>query len=83
MKQYVYKCVPVPQTIDTGKKGKNAHAQAVSVYQDLINESAKDGWELNMIDEITSMQSPGCISGLFGSKEEIVTFKMLVFRKEV
>ncbi len=83
MKQYVYKCVPVPETVNTGKKGKDPHTAAVLVYQDLINESAKDGWELDMIDEITSFQSPGCLSGLFGSKEEIVTFKMLVFKKEV
>jgi len=83
MKQYVYKCVPVPETIHTGKKGKNAHSQAVMAYQDLINESANDGWELNMIDEVTSYQEPGCLSGLFGSKDEMVTFKMLIFRKEV
>jgi len=48
MKDYTYKCVPVPEVIDT----------------------------------VTSSQKPGCLPGLFGSKAEIITFKMLVFRKE-
>ncbi len=83
MKQYEYKCVPVPEVIGTGKKGKNAHSQAVVEYQSLINSSAQGGWELDMIDSVTSYQSPGCLAGIFGSKEEAVTFKMLIFRREV
>ena len=43
MKQYEYKCVPVPEVIGTGKKGKNAHSQAVIEYQNLINGSAQGG----------------------------------------
>lgn len=82
MANYTYKCVPVPSIIETGKKGKDLHGQAVSTYESIINQAAKGGWELVNIDTVSSAQKPGCLSGLFGSKEEIVTFKMLVFRKE-
>lgn len=82
MKQYIYKCVPVPSIIDTGNKGKSLHSKAVSTYESLINDAANGGWELSNIDTVTSYQQPGCLAGFFGGKEETVTFKMLVFRKE-
>ena len=82
MKNYIYKCVPVPSTIDTGKKGKSLHSHAVSTYETLINDAASGGWELSNIDTVTSHQKPGCLPGLFGSKSETITFKMLVFRKD-
>ena len=83
MKNYTYKCVPVPSVIDTGKKGKALHSEAVLTYESIINQSAAGGWELINIDTVSSAQQPGCFSGLFGGKAEIITFKMLVFRKEV
>ena len=82
MKHYDYKCVPVPSVIDTGKKGKDLHGQAVSTYENIINKAAEGGWELSNIDTVTSAQQPGCLSGLFGGKAETITFKMLVFKKE-
>ena len=82
MKNYVYKCVPVPSIINTGKKGKDMHNEAVKTYESIINQAAEGGWELSNIDTVTSSQQPGCLSGLFGGKAEIITFKILVFRKE-
>lgn len=83
MKNYTYKCVPVPTIIATGKQGNGQHGQAVDAYQLLINEAAKDGWKLVNIDTISSSQKPGCFDGLFGAKDQIVNIKMLVFEKEV
>lgn len=83
MKNYTYKCVPVPSIIDTGKQGKDVHSQAVSTYEKIINQAAEGGWELANIDTVSSSQKPGCISGLFGGKAEVVTYKMLVFKKEI
>jgi hypothetical protein len=82
MSNFVYKCVSVPSVIDTGKKGKDLHVYAVSTYEKIINDAANGGWELVNIDTVTSVQSPGCISGLLGSKGETVTFKLLIFKKE-
>lgn len=82
MKNYEYKCVAVPSVIDTGKKGKDLHAQAVSTYESIINNAAEGGWELSNIDTVSSSQQPGCLSRLLGGKAEIITFKMLVFRRE-
>ncbi len=82
MKNYVYKCVSVPSVISTGQKGKDMHATAVSSYESIINKAAQGGWELSTIDTVSSTQKPGCLSGLFGGKAEVVTFKMLIFKRE-
>ncbi len=82
MSNYTYKCVPVPSVIDTGKKGKALHGHAVSTYESIINQAAQGGWELTTIDDVSSSQKPGCLGVFFGGKEEVVTFKMLIFRKE-
>lgn len=82
MANYTYKCVPVPSVIDTGQKGKALHEQAVITYESIINQAAEGGWELVNIDTVSSAQKPGCLSALLGSKGEVVTFKMLVFKKE-
>lgn len=83
MSNFTYKCVPVPDVVHTGKKGKDLHAYAVSTYETIINNAASDGWEFVNIDTVTSVQQPGCLAGLFGSKAETVTFKLLVFQKAI
>ena len=83
MSNYTYKCVPVPEVIETGKKGKELHDYAIKTYEKIINDAAAGGWELVNIDDITSVQQPGCLGGLFGSKSTSVTFKLLVFKKSV
>lgn len=83
MAQFSYKCVPVPTILDTGKAGKDPHGAAVIAYQDIINNAAKDDWELVQADSISSQQNPGCLAGLFGQKSEAVTFKLLIFKKQV
>lgn len=86
MSNYIYKCVSVPTIINTGKTGKNIHENAVKVYENIINNVAKDGWEFVNIDTVSSLQNPGCLGqiiGLFlgGAKSEIETFKLLTFKK--
>jgi len=81
MANFAYKAVPVPSVIDTGKTGKDLHTFAVNTYEKIINNAAQGGWELVNIDTVTSVQQPGCIAGLLGSKAEAVTFKLLIFKK--
>lgn len=75
MAQYQYKCVHVPAVVDTSK---NMHSIVIRQYEDVINDAATGGWELDHIDSVTSVQKPGCGSG---NKEETVTFKLMIFRK--
>lgn len=84
---YVYKCISVPEIVNTGNTGKNSHNAAINHYEKLINSLAVDGWELDMIDSVSSLQNPGCLGqliGIFtgGAKSEMVTFKLLIFRKQ-
>ncbi len=81
MSNFTYKCVSVPDVINTGKTGKDLHSQAVSTYEKIINEAASGGWEFVNIDTVSSMQQPGCLAGLMGQKAQSVTFKLLVFKK--
>ncbi len=82
MKNYTYKCVSVPSMIRTDGK-KKLHSQAVKSYETIINEAAVGGWELVNIDTVTSVKSPGCFAALMGNKGETVSFKLLVFVKEI
>ena len=79
---YIYKCVTVPEIIDTGKVGKDAHDKAVAAYENIINENTANGWELFFIDSIVSHQNPGCLGTLLGKKGVDEIFKLLVYRKE-
>jgi hypothetical protein len=80
MENYIYKCVPVPTTIDIGAKGQ--HDAAVKAYEQVINNGAEGGWEFVDIDSITSYKPVGCWGSLTGQKAETITFKMIIFRKE-
>jgi len=82
MENYEYKCVPVPSMIATGNTGKNLHSNAVTTYEKIINEAAIGGWILDIIDTVSSSQKAGCLGMLMGKKDEVVSFKMLVFRRK-
>jgi hypothetical protein len=79
---YIYKCVPVPETITTGTVGKDAHIRAVAEYESIINQNAGNGWEFFTVDYIYSRQNPGCLGSMFGKKMEEARFKLLIYRKE-
>ena len=62
--------------------GKDVYADAVKQYAAIINQEAVDGWKLDCIQEIPVTKSAGCVSSLFGKKDETICFNMLVFSKE-
>lgn len=81
-----YKTVAGPAGLTIKKKGD--FASAVSAYADVIQREANDGWELAFIQEIPVERNKGClaaIGALLGicSAFEIITFNMLVFKKEI
>jgi len=83
MAEFDYKCIPVPRTLFTGKVGKDPHEAAVEVYESIIKNAAKGGWELDRVDTVSSYQKPGCFAALFGKKEEVVEYKLLIFKKQI
>ena len=87
---YTYKCVQVPELVKIGKK--DAHSAAVKEYEDLVNQYAKDGWEYVCVDTIESFFQQGCLKsilasipiiGAFFRSDELLNFKMIVFRRPV
>ncbi|GAB6393371.1 MAG: hypothetical protein MdMp014T_2744 [Treponematales bacterium] len=93
MVEFDYKCVPVPETIFTGKAGKDSHNAAVTAHENIIKDAAKGGWELDMADTIESFQKAGCIreillfipiiGPLIGKEDESTSYKLLIFKKQL
>lgn len=75
-----YKTVAGPVGLTIGSK--DSYDKAVRAYADIIEKEAVGGWELEMIQEIPVFKKSGCIASLLGNKGTIVTFNMLVFKKE-
>lgn len=75
-----YKTVPGPVGLRIGQK--DSYEKAVKSYADIIEREAVGGWELECIQQIPVVREAGCLSALFGKKDEYVEFNMLVFKKE-
>jgi len=75
-----YKTVAGPVGLTIGKK--DSYEKAVRSYADIIEKEAVGGWELHIIQEIPVFKRAGCLSALFGRSGTLVTFNMLVFKKE-
>ncbi len=75
-----YKCVPAPKELVVDKKG--SYDTAIRSFADLINQEANGGWKFHSMENISVTQKPGCLASIFGQKESITYFNMLVFSKE-
>lgn len=76
----IYKCLPVPQNINVGKKGTTLDTS--KAIQDLINSQAVDGWELDNVIETSTIVPAGCIAGMLGAKGTAMDSNILVFSKD-
>lgn len=81
---FTYKCVHVPEVIKIGEK--DAHIAAVQEYENLVNKYAAEGWEYVSVDSIESFYKQGCLAsipiiGAFFRSDELIKFKMIIFRK--
>ena len=75
-----YKTVAGPVGLTIGSK--DSYDKAVRAYAEIIQKETVGGWELAFIQEIPVIQKAGCLASLFGNKGTMVTFNMLVFKKE-
>ncbi len=77
MVEFEYHCLAAPINITV--RSEKDRANAVKVFEDLINAQARQGWEYVGMDEYLTTVPPGCFS--FWKKPETTILKMLVFRK--
>lgn len=75
-----YKCVPAPKDILISKK--QTVENACSLFADLINKEAVDGWKFHSMETITVTEPVGCIAALFGQKDTTTYYNMLTFVRE-
>jgi len=54
---------------------------AKNTIESIINNQAAQGWELDQIAEISVIEKPGCLAGLFGAKSYSVNYNVVVFKK--
>lgn len=54
---------------------------AKNTIENIINNQAAQGWELDQIAEISVIEKPGCLAGLFGAKSYSVNYNVVVFKK--
>jgi len=76
---FEYKMVQVPPTINVGTKEKGS--EAASYLQNVVNESAVDGWEFYRVDNLGVKTSPGCLGALSGQKDQTLIYYVVTFRK--
>lgn len=75
-----YKTIAGPVGLTINKK--DSYDKAVRTYAEIIERETVGGWELAFIQEIPVIKKAGCLAALFGNTGTIVTFNMLVFKKE-
>lgn len=78
---YEYKMVQIPPNIAVEMK-KHKGNEAAAYLESVVNKYAADGWEFYHVDSIGVALQPGCLSALFGKKEEHNLYYVITFRKE-
>jgi len=77
---YQYKMVQVPPNIQVQAKEHRGNEAAVYL-ESVVNAEARNGWEFYRIDSIGVSVKPGCLAGLLGQKEQLITYYVVTFRK--
>jgi hypothetical protein len=78
-----YKCVPFIANIATGFFSKDNAGTIASQLQQVITANATDGWEFHSVAQVQTLVKPGCIPSLLGSKEEIIPYDIVCFKRLV
>ena len=80
--KYDYAFVPVSQWL-TKKTDDTSMGQALANHiKDIVQKLSNEGWEYYRSDSYTVNEKPGCLAVLFGAKEQVANYNLLVFRKE-
>lgn len=74
-----YKTVPGPKGIVVKAGG----AVDFSLFEELINRHATDGWMFHSMETVFIEERPGCLAALFGGKPTTTNYYMLIFERDV
>lgn len=77
---YQYKMMQVPPVIKLKAKDRQG-GEAASYLEQIVNQEAQSGWEFYRVDTIGVYTQAGCIASLFGSKDELIEYYVVTFRK--
>ncbi|TCJ98804.1 uncharacterized protein DUF4177 [Volucribacter psittacicida] len=75
---YKYKMVQVPPNIIADRR--NIKTAAADYLETLVNKYAEQGWEFYRIDQFSTEEKKGCLSG---GKMTMAFYNVVTFRKEV
>jgi hypothetical protein len=83
MSSWEYKVVPFVGQLKSGLFSTQNATQVSGQLESLINEHARQGWELVTINDVSIQITPGCLAGLFGAKTAYMPMDQVVFRRSV
>ena len=77
MGHFEYKVVPFIGKI----KSSGSAGEVSKQLEGAIVSEAAGGWEFHQLSDVNIQVAPGCLAGLFGSKESYIRFDQLIFRR--
>lgn len=80
--QYKYTTVSVPCNL-VCKNGLDLGETLAKYIKRIINEMAQKGWEYYRTDSYSMIEHPGCLGAIFGSKEKMGIYNVLIFRSKL
>ena len=72
-----YKVVPFRGKLKNGQDASDVSLQ----LQELINQNASQGWELEQVQGIDIQVAPGCLAAFLGAKDVYARYDQVIFRK--
>ncbi len=80
---FEYKCFQLPSVLFFDAAFRKQHGnQSIAKYiEQIIQRESVNGFEFYSTNQITELQQPGCMASLFGQKETVITYSVLVFRR--
>lgn len=76
-----YKMVQIPPAIVV--KEKDARGNEAAYYlEQLANQYAAQGWEFYRVDTVGVVTQPGCLASLLGSKQTVIDYFVVTFKRQ-
>ncbi len=82
MPDFEYRVIPFIGNIRGGMFSQENATTVANQLEKLINEGARNGYELYRIDPVQIQVNPGCLGGLLGQKEAYIRFDQVIFRRQ-
>ncbi len=79
----LYQVVPFIGQLKTGVFSSENAGKVSDQLEELINKYVREGWEYVGIEQVQIAVKPGCLASLFGSRESVISFDQVIFRRAV